>query len=162
MRVAKGLVVALLELAYVLLLLYNYISVAAINSIYMQILVAMAAVIRKLHQNPGLQATLKDFDLHSLLLVDNMVQYTSQAAGSSPSHWIEAMLSMLQDLAPFTGTPLLQDLLQLYGSGALPKSVWARLLLKVLSATPRTLQSWLESAVAIEVSNATGVPDTLV
>ncbi len=71
------------------------------------------------------------------------------------------MLSMLQDLAPFTGTPLLQDLLQMYGSGVLAKSAWADLIHKALSATPRTLQSWLESAVAPEVGNATHVPELL-
>lgn len=138
------------------------IKLAAPSSTSMQILVAMAAIIHKSHQIPGLQATLKDFDLHGLLLADNMVKYTSQSAAESlPSHWLEAMLSMLQDLAPFTGTPLLQDLLQLYGSGAFPKSAWACLILKVLSATPRTLQSWLESAVAPEVGNATSVPELL-
>lgn len=54
-------------------------KLAAINSTSMQILVAMAAVIHKLHQNPGLQATLNHFDLHSLLLADNMVKYSQTA-----------------------------------------------------------------------------------
>ena len=121
----------------------------------LQVLKAMASLVHKLHQMPGLQQALKDFDLHSLLLADSVKNYTSQGvAGDLTGVWLAAMQRILEHVAPVTDTPLLQDLLQLYGQEVLPKSAWVSLVNAALSSTPRTLQLWLESPFANEVSCA--------
>lgn len=140
-----------------------HVRIACIDSIptytkdaCLQVLLALAGAIHKAQEDAGLQNTLKAFDVHSLLLDENVRKPSNSQVEASTEEWhmsapyASAVQQIIKDVASFTDAPLLHDLLQLHAAKAVKSSVWVALV-ETSMLSPRTMQLWLDSPSAAQV-----------